>query len=131
MKTAIDHMIKIEEALNDDMNTPQAVSSLVALSNYVNSQVLHRGDKLSRYALSSMMDVLSYVGQIFGIFNKTMLPPRLVDAINVMVTIRQKLREAKQFEAADEIRRRLEDMGIMLNDAGKRTYWFVDRQRLR
>ena len=131
MKIVIDHMIKIEEALNDDMNTPQAVSSLVALSNYVNSQVLHRGDKLSRYALSSMMDVLSYVGQIFGIFNKTMLPPRLVDAINVMVTIRQKLREAKQFEAADEIRRRLEDMGIMLNDAGKRTYWFVDRQRLR
>ncbi|GGP19420.1 cysteine--tRNA ligase [Thermocladium modestius] len=130
VKTAVDYMIKIEQALNDDMNTPQAVSNLVSLSNYVNSQVLYKGDKLTKYALSTVLNVLGYAGQIFGIFNRTMLPPKLVDAVNAMIKVRQRLREAKLFDAADEIRRELEDMGVVINDAGKRTYWFIDREKL-
>lgn len=103
---------------------------MVSLSNYVNSQVLYKGDKLTKYALSTVLNVLGYAGQIFGIFNRTMLPPKLVDAVNAMIKVRQRLREAKLFDAADEIRRELEDMGVVINDAGKRTYWFIDREKL-
>ncbi|ABW01660.1 cysteinyl-tRNA synthetase [Caldivirga maquilingensis IC-167] len=127
---AFKFMVNFENALNDDFNTPAAVSELINLSNYINSRIVYQPEKVSKYSISQLLNVLSYMSQILGVLNRTRINPVLVDLINTLIKVRQSLRERKLYDAADLIREELGKLGIVLGDYGGRTYWFIDRKRL-
>jgi len=43
--------------------------------------------------------------------------------MELLISTRNKLREAKQFQLADEIRAKLDELGIALEDTPKGTVW--------
>jgi cysteinyl-tRNA synthetase len=54
----------------------------------------------------------------------TLLPDGNMDAlVGLLVSTRARLRAAKQFALADEVRRALADLGIVLEDTPDGTHW--------
>ena len=99
-----------EEALNKDLNTPLAISRLHELSNNAN-----RGSKKAANLLYSC-------GKTLGFFNKS-LDEWFKKDIRIDKTIVEKLisernnaRKEKKFNLADEIREKLDDMGVIIED---------------
>jgi cysteinyl-tRNA synthetase len=79
---------------------------------------------ISRNALIDASKLLDEFGQILGIsfsFAKSKHPENSDDKIGklieLLIDVRQKLREKKDWALADEIRNRLSELGIILEDA--------------
>jgi len=112
------------EAMDDDFNTAKALGILFDLARDIN-QAADSGSDIS--AARALLKELA--GDVMGL----RLPPAeakagAVDAapfIDLLVKTRYNLRQAKQYQLADEIRRNLSDLGIILEDTPRGTVWRV------
>ena len=119
-----DLSVKIDEnvmnALNDDMNTPQAIAELHKLFKNCKS---NDRDSLNQFLISA---------QFLGLMNDE--PSQwlswgkeniIVDQnkIESLITQRNTARANKDFAEADRIRDELENLGIVLEDKGTETTW--------
>ena len=119
-----DLSVKIDEnvmnALNDDMNTPQAIAELHKLFKNCKSD---DQDSLNQFLISA---------QFLGLMNDE--PSQwlswgkeniIVDQnkIESLITQRNTARANKDFAEADRIRDELENLGIVLEDKGTETTW--------
>ena len=120
---------KFEEAMDDDFNTPLAVAALFDLVTYANKRIHERAkpdeDELER--LFAMGKMLSELSGIFGLNLSRIIPRREVDAKAVLELIQERndARSKKDFKKADEIRKKLSDMSIILEDTKDGTEWRV------
>ncbi len=109
------------EAMDDDFNTAQAVAALFDLARDIN-----RADEAGQ-AASSARKILLELGGALGLTFKSPEKPS-VDAealLDILVSIRDRLREAKQWQLADELRNRLAELGFVLEDTPRGTVWRV------
>jgi len=106
------------EAMDDDLNTPRALAALFDLAHEIN-----RGRDEGR-AIDDAQAVLLELADILGL---TLAEPEADIAgapfIELLIAIRNELRQAKQFEAADRVRRGLTELGIALEDTAQGTEW--------
>ncbi|MBN1188811.1 MAG: cysteine--tRNA ligase [Dehalococcoidales bacterium] len=110
------------EAMDDDFNTARALGVIFDLARDIN-QAADAGEDIAR--ARGMLKELA--GDVLGL----RLPPAESKAgtieaapfIELLVQTRIKLRQAKQYQAADEIRTGLADLGIVLEDTPKGTTW--------
>ena len=110
--------IKFLEAMDNDFNTPLALSLLFDFIRVINRNV--QQGTISQKPLLNIKFFFNDISNILG-FNftstsensKNNLTEELVDLI---VDIRNKLREKKDWELSDEIRSQLDDLGIILED---------------
>jgi len=117
---------EVIEALDDDLNTPLAITRIHALANELNKT----GDAAEMAALKGE---LLASGGILGLlqqdpeawFRWAPAGAKTTDdaTIDAMVTERWAAREGRDFARADEIRDRLQSMGIVLEDAADGTRW--------
>lgn len=109
-------------AMDDDFNTPQALSSLYELVRSVNQA---RDVGVSQTALAEARETLSELGGVLGLrlTPQIELDPRLAALVEMLVEIRDELRAAEQWELADRIRQRLADQDILLEDGKHGTSW--------
>ena len=68
------------------------------------------------------------LAELAGVLGLTLKPPQKpsLDAeplIELLISTRNQLREAKQWQLADEIRAKLDEAGIALEDTPKGTVW--------
>jgi cysteinyl-tRNA synthetase len=107
------------EAMDDDFNTAQALATLFDLAREIN-----RADEAGIDATEAR-EALRQLADILGLTLK--LPERLpLEAepfIQLLISTRDRLREAKQWQLADEIRAKLEELGVALEDTTKGTVW--------
>jgi len=110
---------KFLDAMDDDFNTPNALSALFDLVRDTNRSI---NDKtISRKTLIDIQQQLMEFGEILGI-NFALAPAvekegdSTAEIIELLIDIRQKLREKRDWELADEIRNRLKDLNIALED---------------
>ncbi|MFW6383868.1 MAG: cysteine--tRNA ligase [Halodesulfurarchaeum sp.] len=108
-----------ETAMNDDFNTREALSALFEVANAVNEHVdtAHRYDYRGlRRALETFETLGGEVlGFAFG--GQTEGSVRLAEAlIEELLAVREREREAGNYESADEIRDRLEALGVEVQD---------------
>ncbi len=110
-----------EEALRDDLNTPQAMGVVFHTVDLAR-QARDSGDLSRSAALAlsarTMLDVLG-----FTFPTQTDLDRRARDLVDLLVEVRSELRRARQFDLADRIRDRLRDLGILLEDTPEGTRW--------
>jgi cysteinyl-tRNA synthetase len=117
-----------EESMNDDFNTPGAIAALFDMSREVNT-LLNSGEALTRGALEAMDTAYRRLaGEALGVLADDMGEEEGVaglsnELIGLLVETRIKLREARQWALADEIRDRLLVMGIQLQDGAAGTTW--------
>jgi cysteinyl-tRNA synthetase len=115
------------EAMDDDFNTPNALRSVFGLVRDLNRRL--NEDDVSQEGLQVARDLLEEFGEVLGLD----LSPRESgeeradrqkgDLIDLLLRVRQRLREKREWELADEIREGLLDQNIIVEDAapGKRS----------
>ena len=109
-------------SMDDDFNTPQALSSLYELVRSVNQA---RDAGVSQAALAAAQGTLGELGGVLGLrlASVTTPDPKLAALVEMLVEIRDELRAAEQWELADRIRQRLADQDILLEDGKHGTSW--------
>ena len=110
---------KYEAAMEDDFNTADAISAVFELIKLANSTVT---EESSKAYVSWLKEELERLCEVLGI--ETEKKKEVLDAeIERMIEERQAARRAKNFALADEIRGRLLEMGIILEDTREGVKW--------
>ena len=104
------------DAMDNDFNTPIALSALFNLIRDINKGI--REENLSKNVFKEIKELFNEFEKILGLkFSvESSKDDSTDDLVNILVDIREKLRENKNYELADEIRSRLRDIGINLED---------------
>ena len=106
-------------AMDDDLNTPQAIAALFDLAREINRLAPEDGD------VAEAQDTLRELAGVLGL-SLEQDPAALAGAepfLDLLVEMRQELRAARQFELADRLRDRLQAMGVSLEDTPQGTRW--------
>ena len=110
---------KFVEAMDDDFNTAEAIAVLFELVREIN-----RGAEQG-ISIAEAQRILLKLAGILGLTLKGKKKPTL-DAevfINLLVSLRDDLRQTWQWQLADKIRGRLADSEIILEDTPQGTIW--------
>ncbi|MBQ1302343.1 MAG: cysteine--tRNA ligase, partial [Firmicutes bacterium] len=100
------------EAMDDDLNTADALSAIFELIRDVNTDVKDGATKeFAQKALDLLMELATVLGLLQVEEDKG-----VDDEIQKLVDERQAARKAKDFKRADEIRDMLKAQGIILED---------------
>ena len=106
------------EAMDDDLNTPAALAALFDLARDVNR---------ARDEGRGIGEAQGTLRELAGVLGLTLQEPEAAMGaapfIDLVVQLRNDLREAKQFEQADRVRAGLAELGITLEDGPKGTRW--------
>jgi cysteinyl-tRNA synthetase len=124
------HRERFIEAMDDDFNTASALSVLFDFSRQTNTW-LNEGGALSGASLRAIDTLYTELaGDVLGLlpaeFDAGAGTAELTDQlIALLVDLRQEARKAKDFARSDQIRDRLAEMGVALEDGADGTRWRV------
>jgi cysteinyl-tRNA synthetase len=110
------------EAMDDDFNSAKAIGILFDMAREIN---------LTADSGNSIAEARGLLKQLAGEVLGLRLPAEKsrtesVEAapfIELLIQTRYNLRQAKQYQMADEIRNKLADLGVLLDDTPKGTVW--------
>ena len=106
--------------LSNDLNSPQAISRLHELASKYN-----KGNKNAGQLLKSSAQILGLLNyDTSKWFTKDVRDDE--NEINNLIAERDKARSDKNFKLADEIRDKLKEMGVSIEDSNSGTKWRVD-----
>ncbi len=109
---------KFIEAMDDDLNTADAISAIFELVREINSSVDSASERqLIEYGLSVLTELITVLG---------IEPKKQVDSdpeIEGLIEERLEARKNRNFKLADEIRDKLKEMGVILEDTPQGTKW--------
>ena len=100
------------EAMDDDLNTADAISAIFELITAINTAVK---DGASKEFAEKSLETLMELATVVGLLQKEE-ENAIGDDIQALVDERQEARKAKNFARADEIRDMLKAQGITLKD---------------
>jgi cysteinyl-tRNA synthetase len=113
------------EAMDDDFNTPVALGHLHAISGAINDYLQQPANKgVVTEAVFSYKELLS----VLGLFEKRSTGNDEVTEklLKFITDLRQEQRSAKNYVLADEIRERLKEIGIEIQDTPDGTTWKIN-----
>lgn len=119
LETAAELVKKFEAAMDDDFNTADAISAIFEMVKLSNSTI---SEESSRAYLEELKGGIERLCEVLGIITEKKAEV-LDDEIEAMIEERQQARKAKNFALADEIRGKLLDMGIVLEDTREGVKW--------
>lgn len=110
---------KYEDAMDDDLNTADAISVIFELVKYANVNV---NEESSKTTIDLVLKTVEKLCDVLGIITEK--KEEILDSdIEALIEERQAARKAKNFARADEIRDQLSDMGIILEDTREGVKW--------
>ncbi len=104
------------EAMDNDFNTPFALSSLFDFIRDMNREINELN--VSKNTLINIKEFINEIGDILGfefVLNKSH-GDATDELVNILTDIREKLRKKKDYELSDEIRSKLNDLNIVIED---------------
>ena len=134
-----------KEAMDDDFNSARALGEIfeaIRVANQILDSVQKEGKGCSKKDFKPLKDTFNDLGSVIGVLNlkaeewfqntgtidsreeeKGLNP----DEIEKLIQERNAARKAKDWNRADELRDRLSQMGVVLEDTDKGTQWKVKR----
>jgi cysteinyl-tRNA synthetase len=115
-------------SMDDDFNTPGALAALFDLTREVNT-LLNSGAALSQGTLAAIGAFYQRtVGDALGLLPEGAAEPSagaglLPALVELLIETRARLRQAKQYQMADNIRDQLTALGVQLKDGADGTTW--------
>jgi cysteinyl-tRNA synthetase len=114
------------EAMNDDLNTPQAIAVLFDATRDLNSKLATKPPKSYINAAKKFYEDL--LGEILGITldagDTGETDTAMLDGLlQLIINQRQEARQRRDFKTSDEIRNRLTELGITLEDTAEGSRW--------
>lgn len=110
---------KFDEAMEDDLNTADAISAIFELVKYTNSNISSENGK---ELVKAGLDMIRKLCDVLGIITEVK-KEKLDSEIEALIEERQAARKAKNFARADEIRDQLAAEGIILEDTREGVKW--------
>ncbi len=107
---------KFYSALDDDLNTPEALSALYGLV----AQAISWFEAGGGAAAKKLKDASKMVRELGGILGFS-FTQEIPDQIQTLIQKRDEMRRKKDFDAADQVRRQLMEEGYIVEDTGGKT----------
>ena len=119
-KKSVDELVaKFEAAMDDDFNTADAVSAIFELVKLANSTA---NEESTRAYAELLAETIAKLSDVLGIITER--KAEVLDSeVEELIAARQQARKEKNFALADEIRQKLLDMGIVLEDTREGVKW--------
>ncbi len=111
------------DEMENDFNTPAALATLLELARVIVNY--SKNENPARDSLVYAKTTLLELGDIFGILKRRKIDERTRKIIQLLVDVRNELRKKGEFEITDEIRAKLRELGIELQDRNSETRWRV------
>ena len=121
------HQARFLAAMDDDLNTPQALATLFDLNKAVNT-LLNSGERVSGRTWAAVDEVYRTLGgDILGLIPDE-LPQQAGTGLDealmrILIDLRAQARKDKDWATADMIRDRLAEVGVALEDRPEGTTW--------
>lgn len=112
------HIEKFESAMDDDLNTADAITAIFDLVKDIN---LNLDENNSKEMLEKTLDLLKKLTRVLGIMEGER--EEISEDIEGLIKERNDARKNKDFARADEIRDKLKEMGIEIEDTRSGTTW--------
>ena len=110
---------KFDAAMDDDLNTADALAAIFELVRFANS---HAEEGSSKTFLRALKEKIVSLADVLGVIVEK--KEEMLDAdIEALIEERQAARKAKNFARADEIRNELLSKGIVLEDTREGVKW--------
>lgn len=113
---------KFGAAMDDDFNTPLALSCLYDFAKEVN-KFLDEQKSINNRLADALIFTFKELGGIFGILKGEEMEEKIPEELGLLIKERERARERKDWKTADEIRKRLEELGIILEDTPQGVKW--------
>ncbi|MFB6147500.1 MAG: DALR domain-containing protein, partial [Candidatus Nanohaloarchaea archaeon] len=107
------------EFMDDDLNTAKAKQRLMEFANDVNSAI-DAGEEVPGEAPEKLEELF----QVLGISLESTATQDESSMADLLLDLRQEFRESEDYETADLIRSRLEDLGFDVEDTDEGAEWF-------
>lgn len=112
------HIEKFEKAMEDDLNTADAITAIFDLVKDIN---LNLDENNSKEMLEKTLELLKKLTRVLGIMEGER--EEISEDIEGLIAERNAARKNKDFAKADEIRDKLKEMGIEIEDTRSGTTW--------
>ena len=112
------HIEKFESAMDDDLNTADAITAIFDLVKDIN---LNLDENNSKEMLEKTLELLKKLTRVLGIMEGER--EEISEDIEGLIKERNDARKNKDFARADEIRDNLKEMGIEIEDTRSGTTW--------
>ncbi|MFA6809022.1 MAG: cysteine--tRNA ligase [Eubacteriales bacterium] len=126
-KAGVEAVRAFEEAMDDDFNSAQAYAALFELAREMNSYVA--GSEISVVALKKASKTLIELAGVLGLElenaeDASLETDKLGDVMELLLEVRVKARENKDWKTSDLIRDRLKEIGITIEDLADGARWY-------
>jgi cysteinyl-tRNA synthetase len=113
---------KFVEAMDDDFNTADGISTIFELVRYMNVELTASSAKED---VETALALLNELSGVLGILTKE--KESLDDEIEALIEERQTAKKNRDFARADEIRDELKSRGIVLKDTREGVKWHYEK----
>ncbi len=113
------------EAMDNDFNTPIAVSIILKASKRIND---YTSSNPSIKGVKAAVEFLEKFDSIFGFLQsevKATGDEELKKVMGIILALRDKLRNKGEYDLADEIRTQFKDIGIEIEDSPNGSKWKI------
>ena len=107
-------------AMDDDFNTPAALTAYVKIVSLAEEEARKPTGKAAKAILENMQELGSILGMLEA---QGASQERFAELANLLMELRTELRAKKQYDIADKIRRRMVNLGLIVEDEAKETRW--------
>ncbi|WFD10367.1 cysteine--tRNA ligase [Tepidibacter hydrothermalis] len=107
------------ECMDDDINTADAISVIFELARFINSNV---DDKSSLEFANECYNLFKELTGVLNIANKSN-DDSIDEEIESLINERTQAKKNKEYKLADDIRQKLLDMGIVIEDTRQGVKW--------
>lgn len=109
--------MRFAEAMNNDFNTPQALTHLYAFAKKANSVMSKQ--KVSLETAQKAISTMTELANIFGILEKRVSSEEVPEKVKELAAQREEARKRKDWKEADEIREQIKALGFILEDTAE------------
>lgn len=125
------YLFAFESSMDDNFNTPQALAAVYDFTRDFN-KFLSKNDQISEEVLNVAKKFLtSTLTDVLGIklFSTNQADDsKENDLVNLFIELRTKAKSEKNYNLADEIRTKLNDIGVILEDSKEGTTYKIARK---
>ncbi len=120
------YKIRFMKAMDDDLNTADALSVIFDLVRDININIISSGS-VSKNVKKSALDLFNELVDVLGLLYNDNKESKLDDEIKDLIEKRNKARKEKDWETADAIRDKLKKMNVILEDTPQGIKWTIKK----
>jgi cysteinyl-tRNA synthetase len=120
------------EVMDDDFNTREAIAAMFDFSRAVNKL---SNKECTKKVLTDIVNAYNTAGEILGLFltearsHETGVEAELTkDLMDLILDVREQLRNKKEFELSDQLRDKLTELGVVLEDTADGVKWRIGKK---